>query len=149
MIGIILSLILISFIQAALLPVNLVLIILLVHSFICGGKEDLILGFSFGLLLSLLLGYPLGSLSFIYLILVVLVHLLQKTRFASYWIIIWPLVSILLLVSHLFEILFFSTYLNLVVFIPEVILIMPIYFIFRFLDERFIPQKEIRLKIGK
>lgn len=149
MIFLIFFLTLLAFVQAALLPVNLVLIILLTKSLISADIEDLYLAFGLGLLLALLLGQPLGLLSLLYISLVTMGRLTRKTRFASYWAAVCLLVGLLVILDHLLEGILFSQSFNVQVLMGELILVVPVYFIVRVLDERFVPQKEIRLKIGK
>ncbi len=142
-------LILATFIQASFLPINILLLVLIARSFITHDQKNFYLAFSFGLLLSLLLGKPLGSLSFIYLILLTSVRFIKRTPLASRWIVILPLGFILLLADRLIEGLIFKSSLNTGALIVETVLILPVYFVVRFWEERFVPRKEIRLKIGK
>ena len=125
------------------------LIILLVRSFITEGKYDLWFVFSFGLLLSFLSGFPLGGLSFIYLLLQAVVKVVKKTQFAQHWIIVLPLISTLIIFDKMAENFMFGAGFNLRSSILDIILILPIYFTVRFWEERFIPAKEVKLKIGK
>jgi hypothetical protein len=151
MIAEIIILIFISFLQGALLPFDLMLLILTVRSFVVDEKLNYWLAFGFGLLLSLLLGFPLGSLSLIYLLATAVVYSVKRTEFASNWLIVVPLVVILLIVDSLLQNLLmssgFTSGISVSVLLAEVFLVLPIYFLIRFWEERFIPKKDIRLKV--
>ena len=146
---ILIVLVLAAFLQASSLSFNLLLLALIARSFITRDRKNLYLAMAFGLLLSLLLDRPLGSLSLIYLLMVTVVHLVKKTPLASRWIIILPLAAILLTVDRLLEGLIFDFGWDTRATVIEVILILPVYFVVRFWEERFVPRKEIRLKLGK
>lgn len=149
MIQLVITLIFLSFLQATILPWNLILIILISRSFITDEKDNFYLAFGFGLFLSLLLGYSLGVLSLIYLICVAGVGLVKKTQLVSQWFAILPISLILLLFDHLAESLIFGSRENFLSVLPQLILVLPVYFLIRFWEERFIPKKEIKLKVGK
>lgn len=141
-------LILAAFLQASILPFNLVLLILVLRSYIVSEREDLFLAFFFGLLVSHLEVTPLGDQSLIYLILVECARVIGRL----------PLSNNILTVLFLA---FFSTCFNNVaidlttgasiqlfpnVFISTVLAI-PIYVALRFWEERFVVRPEIRLKV--
>ena len=145
----IIILILISFLQATFLPLNLVLIFLICRSFIVEDNTNYWLAFGFGLLLSLLLGFPLGSLSFIYLVGIFMVYLAKRTHFASHWLVIVPLALGIIVFDQVLENLALGFNLNFKSIIIQIILVLPAYFMILFWEERFIARKDIRLKIGK
>lgn len=145
----IISLLFLSFLQGALVPLNLVLIFLIVRTFIVDDRENLWLAFGFGLLLSVLLGYPLGTLSLLYIVAVVPVQLIKRTHLASYWLAIIPLSFLVLLFDRLIVWVTTGTSFNLWWVAGEVALIVPSYFIVRLWEERFVARKDIRLKVGK
>lgn len=142
-------LILISFLQTTLLPLNLVLLILISRSFIVSEKQNLWLAFWFGLLVSFLSGFPLGSLSIIYLFIVALVQSIKKAQFVSHWVFILPLSFILLLFDHLVRNLVIGASFNFIPVIIQTALALPVYLLVRLYEERFIPKAGIRLKVGK
>lgn len=144
----ILILIIISFIQSTILPVNLVLIILIARSLIRPGKENLILAFCFGFLISHLNLQILGYTSLLYLVLIQLTEVLSKTRLSANPLLIMPLTALLSL-----------TYLMITSFlthqspqiIPQVLIesavSLPIFYMVRLWEERFIVRKEIKLRV--
>lgn len=149
MIVLISILLFLSFLQGALLPLNLVLIFLLARSFITSEKQNFWLAFCFGLLVSVLQGLPVGFFSLVYLSAVATAHIIRKTHLASHWIAILPLSAVLLLAEGLLEGLFFGSAVNYRLFLAETILVLPFYFALRLWEERFVVKKEIRLKIGR
>lgn len=143
----IIVLILVSFLQTAILPLDLVLIILICRSYIKDDKANLYLAFALGLLISHLTLMPLGLNSLIYLMLIQITQILAKSRLAGNLLLIVPITFILLSVndivsSFLIKNLFFSieTFL-------ESMLSLPIVYLVRFWEERFIVKREIKLKI--
>lgn len=136
----ILILIILSFIQTTILPLNLVLIILIVRSLIRPEKNNLLLAFGFGLLLSHLNLQPLGFQSLIYLTSTQLTQILSKSRFSANPLLVVPLTVV------------FSTFsLMTIQLVPQVLiesfLALPIFYILRLWEERFIVRKEIKLRI--
>lgn len=149
MIGFLTVLTLLTFLQTTFLSNSLVLIILIARSFVIEEKLNFILAFSFGLLLSFLSGLPLGSLSLIYLGLVATVTFIKRTQFVHHWPFILPLVLGLLLLEKTAQRLIFGTSFNLLTLLLDFLLILPVYFLLLFWEERFIPTKGIKLKMGK
>lgn len=149
MIPLILTLTLLCFLQEAFLPFNLVLLIIVARSFVIDEKENYYLAFIFGLLLSFLAGYVLGVLSIIYLIIVLAIHIFKRAEFATHPVIVIPVAAVALSVDALIRSLLLSSSLNLLSLLPQIVLIIPIYFMVLFWEERFIPKKDIKLKMGK
>lgn len=145
----ILVLLFLSFLQGALLPLSLVLVFLIVRSFIVDDRENLWLAFGFGLLLSLLLGYPLGTLSLLYIVIVELVQFVKRTHLASYWLAILPVSFIALFLNRWVIQILSDTSFNIWWVLVEVFLVFPAYFGVRLWEERFVAKKDIRLKVGK
>ncbi|MCL5784509.1 MAG: hypothetical protein M1142_04120 [Patescibacteria group bacterium] len=140
-------LIFLSFLQATLLPFNLVLLVLISRSFLKEEKSNYWLAFSFGLLLSFLLNYPLGSLSILYLVEVAIIHFIRRAEFASHWLVVLPLSFVFLLADQFVQSKLLGFSLNFWPLVPQVVLSVPIYLLIRFWEERFIPRADVKLKI--
>ncbi|MBI4038076.1 rod shape-determining protein MreD [Candidatus Daviesbacteria bacterium] len=141
-------LILAAFLQSAILPLNLVLVILLIRAYVRPNKNDLYLAFFFGLLTSFLENYPLGVHSLIYLLLVQLTHSFARLPVAKNIFSQTVLIFISLLVNDLTISLIFKTSWQIwPKLLLEIILVFPVYFLVNFWEERFIFKKEIKLKI--
>lgn len=153
MVTVVATLLLLSFLEGSVLPFSLVFMILICRAFVVPERSNFYLAFWFGLLLSLLLGFPLGSLSLFYLLIILLIGFIRKAQFSANWLAAWPL-AFVLLGFHQLAVSFFSgislTYaFRWQTLLVEEVMILPVYFIVRFWEERFVPKREIRLKVGK
>lgn len=146
MLTIILALILISFLQNTLVPVDLVMLVLISRSFLIDEKLNYYLAFFLGLLISFLSSSSLGGVSLIYLCLVMLISIFRKTQFATYWLVIVPATLVLASLTQFLEMFLMGHKFNLSVVIWQIVLILPIYLLIKFWEERFIPKKDIKLK---
>lgn len=149
MIIFIVVLMLLSFLQSTILAVNLVLLVIIARSFVVDEKINLYFAFFFGLLLSLLLGYPLGSLSLVYLFSVLAIKFMKKGELSTSWLSILLLSVILLLFDLGARSLLLKSSFNLPSLLTEFAFIIPVYFLVKFWEERFTVKSEIRLKVGK
>ncbi len=141
-------LIILSFLQATILPLNLVLIILLCRSFIKKDKNNLYLCFFLGLLVSHLTLMPLGLLSIIYLIFILITQLLSSSKYTSSSLLILPIVAFCLLVNNFLISMFTNQpfMINTIILI-EILLALPIFYLVRLWEERFIVRRDIKLKV--
>ncbi len=142
-----LTLILFCFLQEAFLPFNLVLLVLISRAFVVDEKENYYLAFAFGLLLSFLAGYPLGVLSIIYLSLVFAIHIFRRMQFATHLLTLIPIAAVSLFLDGAARSLMLSSSFDLKLFLPQIILIIPVYLATLFWEERFIPKKDLKLKV--
>lgn len=136
-----------SFLETTVLPLNLVLLILICRSFIKTEKSNLYLAFGFGLLTSHLNLTPLGLNSLLYLMAVEVTQLLSKFRLATNSILIIPLAFVLLsATSTLASLVLGQTISVFPKVIFESILSLPIFYLVRLWEERFIVKKEMKLR---
>lgn len=149
MITLIFILVLLAFLQSTILPFNLVFLWLLSRAFLVEEKANYYLAFFLGLLLSLLLNYPLGFLSLIYLLAVLTIRLIKAAQLSSSWLAILPLSALLLLLDLGAKSLILKNSLDFSSLIWQIILILPIFFLLKFWEERLIIKSEIKLKLGK
>lgn len=147
MIPLILTLILFCFLQEAFLPINLVLLFLISRAFVVSGKENYYLAFISGLMLSFLAGYHLGVLSMVYLMIILAIHIFRRKQFITHPIIMIPIAAVALSFDEIISSAVSSSSLNLWSLIPQIILVIPIYFAVLFWEERFITRKDIKLKV--
>lgn len=141
-------LIIASFLQSTILPLDLVLIILICRAFIREEEENLYLTFAFGLLVSLLNGNLLGFQSIIYLLIVFLTQLISKSRLSKNSLLIIPLSFVFLTFNNMAASLFTNQSIQLFPkIILETVLCLPVFYLLRVWEERFIPRKEIKLKV--
>lgn len=132
----IIILIIISFVQTAIWPLDLVLIILISRAYLKAQKSNLFLAFFLGLLISHLTLGPMGIKSIVYLAVVQIIQVLSKSRLAGHPFLIVPL-------SFVFSLLDGNFYLAVVVAISS----LPIFYLIKLWEERFSPAKEIKLRI--
>lgn len=137
-----------SFIQTTTVPINLVLIILISRALIRPEKNNLLLAFSFGLLISHLKLQLIGFDSLIYLLLVQITQTLAKSRISAHPFFIFPLILIysLVVITAQSFLLAQSTRL-----IPQIFLdslaSLPIFYLIKIWEERFRVRNEIRLRL--
>ncbi len=141
-------LIICSFIQSAILPMDLVLIILICRSYIRPGKSNLLLAFAFGLLNAHLNLTILGLQSLIYLILVALTEGLSRSRLAGNSLLIIPLTLLLSSINQVVPSILIQKSVQL---FPRVVLeaffSLPILYLIRLWEERFIVRRGIKLRL--
>ncbi len=141
-------LIITSFIQSTILSIDLVLVILICRSYIRSDKNNLFLAFGFGLLNSHLNLTPLGLQSLIYLGLVSATESLSKSRLTGNPFLIIILSFILVNINQ--SLLSFFTRQSFQIFpksLIEAFVSLPIMYILRFWEERFVVRRDIKLKV--
>lgn len=140
-------LIIASFLQTTIIPLDLVLIILICRSFIREEKTNLYLAFGFGLFVSFLQNSPLGFKSIIYLSVILSTHLVSKSRFSKNSLVFIPLSVIFLLFNTIA-----TSFVNgesIKIFpnlAAEAIICIPAFYLIRGWEERFSPGKDIKLR---
>lgn len=137
-----------SFLQSTILPIDLVLIILICRSYLRPDRANLLLAFSFGLLHGYLNLTLLGFSSILYLLLIQITASLSKSRLAGHPFLIIPLTFILLSIYTLASAIFIYQSFQLYpkIFL-ESALSLPIFYLIRLWEERFIVRKEIKLRV--
>lgn len=140
-------LIIASFLQSTIFPIDLVLIILICRAFIKREKPNLYLAFAFGLLISHLALNPLGLNAVIFLLLIQITESLSKSRLANNSLLIVPICFVLLSLNQVVVSLVTQKAIALTPVILGSILSLPIFYLVRFWEERFIVRNEIRLKV--
>ncbi len=140
-------LIIISFVQSTILPIDLVLIILLCRAYIRTDNANLYLTFGFGLLSAHLNLQNLGFISLVYLTLVELTQIISKSRLAGNALLIVPIsfvgltfnASLISLFNHESILLFPKIFL-------ASLISLPLFYLVRIWEERFIVKGDIKLK---
>ncbi len=132
----------IAFLQSSILPLDLILIILICRSYIRSDRANLFLAFGFGLLIDYLNLNRMGLESIIYLILIQITQILSRSRLAANPFLIIPLTFILISINQFYQ---GNFYLPKIIF--ETFLSLPILYIVRIWEERFIIRKEIKLRV--
>lgn len=143
----IIILILAAFLQTTILPIDLVLLILICRAYVIGEKGNLYLAFAFGLFTSHLNLTNLGLHSLIYLIAVQIVQLLSKSNLAGNPLLILPISFSLMTLNKAAESVVSHSAFDFSGVIVATILSLPIFYIIRLWEERFVVRSEIKLKV--
>lgn len=136
-----------AFLQATILTLDLVLMILISRAFTKSGKSNLYLAFAFGLLLGHLSLTPMGVQSIIFLVLVQITESISKSRLSENPLSLIPICFVAIAINQIALSIFTHQALQLTPKIFEAFLALPIFYLVRFWEERFIVRKEIKLRI--
>lgn len=143
----IIILIIASFLQTTIIPVDLVLLILICRAYLKTDRANFYLAFAFGLLVGHLNLVSPGLQSLVYLTLVAATGILSKLRLAGNPLLILPIAFILLSLNQLVSSLLMHETLEFSKIILSTLLSLPLLYLIRLWEERFIVEKEIKLKI--
>lgn len=142
----IIVLIIASFLQTTIVPVDLALLILICRSFVTNEKSNLYLAFAFGLLVSHLNLSSLGIQGLIYLGAVSVTQILSKLRLAGNPLLIVPISLVFIFLNQVFN----SNILTVWVIVKIILfsfLSLPVFYLVRLWEERFVVRKEIKLRV--
>ncbi len=138
---------LLSFLQATVIPLDLVLIFLMSRAMVLQDKENLYFAFGFGLLISFLTNTPLGFYSLLYLCLVQLVSMVNKMPITGHFLVVVPITFVGLCIKNLaLDLVLKESFMIWPVIIGTIVSLL-IYFGVKFWEERFIIKHDVRLKI--
>lgn len=143
----IIVLILASFLQTTIIPIDLVLLILICRAYIKSEKTNFYLSFVFGLLVSHLNLTTLGFQSLIYLTAVSATQILSRTRLAGHPLLIVPIALVFLFLNQVVNSVVNGRTLEFSNIFLTPLLSLPILYLIRLWEERFIVRKEIKLKM--
>ncbi len=135
------------FLQASFLPVNLVLLLLISRALIKSDKANYYLALYGGILYGLLTSSNIGFYSIILILFVQIIEILKKSRLSTHPLTVLIVIAIANLVLTLIESLFFHQQILIQVLILTTVLALPVYGLMRIWEERFVPDRAIRLKI--
>lgn len=143
----IIILVIASFIQTTILPVNLVLLVLICRAYIKSETSNLYLAFAFGIVTAHLNLTVLGLQSLVYLVAVWVTHLSSKLRLAGNPLLIVPVSLVFLFLNQIVNSGISYIALDFPKLILQSLLSLPIFYLVKMWEERFIVRKEIKLKI--
>lgn len=136
-----------AFLQTTIIPINLVLMVVVLRSFLVLEKENLLLAFAFGLLLDHLNASSLGVSSMVLLLSSVFARAISRLPSSNILVVI-PLIIITSLLDGVVTSLVNHSSLSLLpAVLPPAILAIPVYIVLRFWEERFIVSPQLKLKI--
>lgn len=143
----IIILIVASFLQTTILPIDLVLLVLICRAYIKQERSNLYLGLAFGILTAHLNLTSWGIQSLIYLFSVQATESLSKLRLAGNPLLIIPVALIFLFINQFANSLINHSSQDLSKIILASLLSLPIFYFLKLWEERFIVRKEIKLKV--
>jgi hypothetical protein len=137
-----------AFLQSAFLPINLVLVILIARALVVDDRDNLILAFSGGLILSFLTQVNLGYYPLIFMLVVKLISMIKKLPISFNLLIVFIsgglLVTLVALINSWTRGEELSVYLILI----EAVLVIPVYIITKLWEERFIViSQQMKLRV--
>lgn len=142
-------LILSGFIQTSFLNINLVLILLILRNLIRVEVVNYYIAFFGGLLLGILGGVNIGFWPLIFVLIVKITNLIAKLPVSSANFIFLPYTILILFMVGLLEQQFLKQQLDLQKIVTEIMITPFIYIFLKLWEERFVVQKDIKLKIRK
>lgn len=137
------------FIQSSFLGINLALVLITARSFASDNKSNFYFAFMAGVLIGVLTSQNIGIWALAFVILVKALQVVKKLPVSANYLTIFPYSLVLILLID------FLTSLNLhfsfQIYKPviEAVLVVPIFVIIKFWEERFVPTPAIKLKIRK
>lgn len=135
-----------ALLQTTIIPIDLVLIILICRAYIRSGKENFYLAFAFGLLVAHLNTVSLGLQSIVYMIIILMTESLSKIRLAGNPLLIVPVSLVFLFLNQVVFSIINHQSLEISNLIFASLLSLPILYLVRFWEERFVVRKEIKLR---
>lgn len=135
-----------AFLQATIIPVDLILLILICRAYLRSDKSNLYLAFVYGFLIAHLNLNVLGIQSLIYLSLVQMTQMLSKIRLAGNPLLIVPISLTFLTLNQIMNSILNHASWEFSGVIIAGILSLPTLYLIRFWEERFIVRKGIKLK---
>ncbi|MBI2022123.1 hypothetical protein HYS93_04595 [Candidatus Daviesbacteria bacterium] len=142
-------LILAAFLQTSIIPINLVLILLIIRSFLIEDKANYLASFFLGILLGILSSSNVGYWSLIFLLVVKIVYLTKKLPFFENASTFLLLSFILVLFVNVSSGLILKQTIDYRLVLIEALVSLPIFWLIRLWEERFVVKSDIRLKIKK
>ena len=136
-----------AFLQTTVIPIDLILLILICRAYIKSEKSNLYLAFAFGLLVGHLNLAPFGIISLIYLTFVAVTQALSRLRLAGNPLLIVPVVFVYASLDQLMSSVFMHETMEFSRIIISASLSLPLLYLIRLWEERFIVQKEIKLNL--
>lgn len=138
-----------AFMQSAVSILNFVLIILVARSLVLDHKENLISAFFGGVMLSFLTQTNLGYWPLVLVFVTKLGHLLRRLPVSFNPVMVFIAGALQIFLAILINKIFFGTGFEIYKHLIEALLVVPVYYLIRLWEERFVPKSELRLKLKK
>jgi hypothetical protein len=144
---ILLFLIFFAFLQSAFLPVNLVLVVIIARSLITQSRDNLFLAFFGGLILSFLTQVNLGYYPIVFILVVKLAGMFKKLPVSFNVLPILLSGSLIITLVTIANNFFISQNLSIYPHLVEAILVLPVYWLIKIWEGRFVAKSHMKLKV--
>lgn len=138
---------LLALLQTTFIPLDLVLIFLVCRSFVSSGRSNFYLAFCFGIMVSLMATKPVATFAIFYLLSVEVVQILKRTELSNYWLAILPISILVFLLENLLDIVMFGSWFSWTKILSQLGVVLPFFVGLKIWHERFVGQKDFRLKL--
>lgn len=136
-----------AFMQSAFLPLNLVLVLLIARSLVREDRSNLFMGFFGGLILSFLTQVNLGYWPIVFILVVKLSSLIKRLPVSFNPLIIFFCSIFIVSSVRIFNVFFMNEELKITTLIFEAILVVPVFYLVRGWEERFVVKGVIKLRV--
>lgn len=131
-------LIIITLVQSALFPFDILFLILIIRSLVIPGKGNYYLGFFLGLLASVLTNSPLGWVSLCYLLTIKIASIISAQALKTHFLWCLPLSFLLVIFNSLLNKFLSGTSFSYGNIIYQMAFVLPIYFLYILLEDRLV-----------
>lgn len=140
-------LIITALLQTTFLQVNPVLVLLICRALIREEIANYYSAFFIGILLGILESKNTGFYALFFVIIVKIIHLIKSTPISAYFLTVIPTTLVFSFALNYLKYLFFGQTVN--IYIPPIdaLLSLPVYFLLKIWEERFVAKQGIKLKI--
>ncbi len=137
-----------AFLQSAFLPVNLVLVLIAARGLVSDDRQSLYIAFFGGLILVFLMQVNLGYYPLILILLVKIAALVKRLPVSFNLLVIFASGILLIGIGNLLGVIFIQQEFKIYIYIIEILLFIPFYYLTRFWEERFSvkPHQKLRIK---
>ena len=136
-----------AFLQSAFLGVNLVLVVLIARSLILDDRDNLYLAFFGGLILSFLTQVNLGYYPLVFMLVMVVSGAIKKLPVSFNALTVFVSGALLITLVALINSYFIDEFLVLYPHVIELLLVVPVYFLVKLWEERFIVKSHTKLRM--
>lgn len=137
-----------AFLQSAFLPVNLVLVLIAARGLVSDDRQSLYIAFFGGLILGFLMQVNLGYYPLVLILLVKIAVFIKKLPVSFNILVIFASGVLLIGIGNLLNTVFIQQEFKIPIYIVEILLFVPFYYLTRFWEERFSvkPHQKLRIK---
>lgn len=136
-----------AFLQSAFLPINMVLVLIIARSLVVEDRENLFAAFFGGLILSFLAQVNLGYYPLLFIFIVKIAGMLKKLPVSFNYLMVFLSGIFLITIGTLLNSFFIGINFEIYSHIIEAILVLPVYYLIKFWEDRFIVKPHMKLRV--